>query len=56
MTLNMKMGASDFSKLKTLIHEIIFVKNNIYPESIKNDNGAGTTRKKFAMQTEPTPT
>ena len=28
-----------FFKLKNLIHELIFVKNNFYTASIKNDNG-----------------
>ena len=34
------MGAPYFSGLKTLMHELIFVKNNFHLESIKNDNTA----------------
>ena len=41
MTINMNNGRAIFSpKLKTVIHELIFVKNNFYPATIKNDNGA----------------
>ena len=41
MILNMKIWARQiFSELKTLIHELIFVKNGFYPASINNDNGA----------------
>ena len=41
MSLNIKYWRSIFPpKLKTLIYELIFVKNNVYPATIKNDNGA----------------
>ena len=47
MSLNMKYWrARFFPKLKTLIHELICVKNNFYAETIKNDNGSvAMTRK-----------
>ena len=38
------MGAPDFSKFKTIIHELICVKNNFYPAIIKNENGAVAMR------------
>ena len=51
MTLNMKSWhAGFFSELKTLIHELICVINNFYPASIKNNNGAVTTRKSFVRR------
>ena len=34
-----------FPKLKTLMHELIFFKHIVYPETIKNENGAFATRK-----------
>ena len=36
-----------FSKLKTLIHDLICVKNDFYPETIKNDNGAAAMIKQL---------
>ena len=54
MTLNMRNGRHIFPELKTLIHELICAKKNIYPASIKNNNGAVVMRKNWAMQTEPT--
>ena len=38
------MGAPYFSKLKTVIHELIFVKNDFYSKNIKDDNGAVAMR------------
>ena len=35
------------SKLKTLIHKLICVKNSVYPESTKNSNGAIAMSKKI---------
>ena len=32
------------SKFKTVIHEIVCVKNNLYPATIKNYNGAIAVR------------
>ena len=41
MNLCMKNGRTIFFfELKTLIHELNFVKNNFHPESIKHDNAA----------------
>ena len=46
MTLNMKNGrVKNVSKLKTLIQDLICVKNNVYPASIKNDNGSVAMKK-----------
>ena len=46
MTLNMKNGrVKNVSKLKTLIQDLICVKNNVYTESIKNDNGSVAMKK-----------
>ena len=45
--------APDFSKFKTVIYEKICVKNNIYPATIKNDNGAVAMRKHCVTRTEP---
>ena len=39
------MGTPDFFELKNLIHELICVKNNFYPASIKTKNGAVSMRK-----------
>ena len=39
--------ARSLPKLKTFINDLIFVKNNFYPATIKNDNGAVETRKKL---------
>ena len=44
------MCAPDFFGLETLIHELICVKNNFNPESIKNDNGAVAMRKTFVLR------
>ena len=44
MTLNMNDGRSKNFKSKTVIHEIMCVKNIFYPETIKNYNGAVATR------------
>ena len=33
------MGVPIFPKLETVIHGLIFVKNDFYPATIKNDNG-----------------
>ena len=41
------MCARFVSKLKTLIHELICVKNNFYPATIKNENRAAEVRKKL---------
>ena len=41
ITLDMKDGRVRFSsKFKTVLHKLICVKNNVYPATIKNDNGA----------------
>ena len=40
-----KLADQIFSELKTLIHELICVKNNSYAASIKNDNRAVAMRK-----------
>ena len=42
----MKNGCAIFPpEFKNLIYALIFMKNNFYPESIKNDNGAVATKK-----------
>ena len=38
--LNNKYWRARFSKIETLIHELICVKNTFYAATIKNDNGA----------------
>ena len=44
------MGAPDFSKLKTLIHELIFVQNVFYPETMQNGNEAVPMGKKIVQR------
>ena len=41
-----------FSKLKTLVHEPFCVKNNFYPETVKNDNGSVAMTFLCVTQTE----
>ena len=48
------MGAPDFfSKFKTVMHKLIYVKNVFYPATIRNDNGA-VVKKICVELTEPT--
>ena len=55
MTLNNKYWRARFSNFETFIHKLIFVKNDYYPSTIKNDNGAIAMRKFFrATRTEAT--
>ena len=41
-------------QIKDLDTRSNFCENNVYPESIKNDNGSVAMRKKYMVQTEPT--
>ena len=41
------IGVPDFPGLKALIHELIYVKNDIYSATIKYDNGAIAMRNFF---------
>ena len=45
-----KWARQIFFELKTLINELIFVKNIFHPESIKNDNAAVSMRHKFLQR------
>ena len=44
MILNNKYCCARFSKIETLIQELIFVKNTLYAATIENDNGAVAMR------------
>ena len=51
MSLNMNNGrVRFFSKLNALIHELISVEDNFYPETIKDDNGPAAMRKLFVQR------
>ena len=51
MSLNLKYWRTRFfPKLKSLIYELICVKNDFYPETIKNYNGAIAMRKTFVQR------
>ena len=46
----MKNWYARFFELKTIIHELIFMGNKLYPESIKTDNGAVANDNFFVRQ------
>ena len=45
ITVTNKYWRARFSKFETLIHELIFVKSDFYPATIKNYNEAVAMRK-----------
>ena len=50
MILSNKYWRAKFSKIETLIHELIIVKNIFHAATIKNYNGAVATRNCFVQR------